>query len=167
MRTLLVTVFILGGVAIWFLAPAVPVAAQLVLYDYLKNLSSIAFAILGAWIAILLPSTIAKVESREKTVETISAVISDLKPLTLPMNISLGVLVLGLVAVLCAAVLSKQPALFPYARYGRVISLELFYLLASLQIWAIAFAVFPVNKFMNFAQQIKIKRERIRKERER
>ncbi|WP_243316711.1 hypothetical protein [Geothrix paludis] len=149
------------------MAPSVPISNQLPLYDYLKNLSSIAFAILGAWIALLIPSTVEKVEKRERTVETISTVISDLRPLTIPMNASLLVLVLGLIAVFCSTVLSKQENLYRYANIGRIISLEVLFLLSIVQIWAIAYAVFPVNKFMDFARQIKARRERIKLEKKR
>ncbi len=167
MKLIFLAIAILVGIVLGYVAPLVELKDQLVLYDYLKNLSSLAFAILGAWIAILIPSSVFKVDSDKKTVQTMTDIIHDLRPLVIPMNISICVLILNTIGIFIAIVVAKQSSLFLYYKIGRIVSLEFIYLLTTAQLWAIIYAVFPVNKFMNFAKQMKDWREKVKAEKTR
>ena len=134
-------VFLFAVIAGFYYGRPIAMGEQLPLYEALRNTSAIIFGVMGAWLAILHPSSLKDVftkngQVQEKDQNTISLLIS---PIIISTFILLFVLIIPLFVVA-----SKNIAYFlDHKEFYRGVSFSILCGLSVLQLWTIILTLIP------------------------
>ncbi len=130
----------------------VPIKSQLPLFEGLRNTSAIIFGVMGAWLAILHPTSLKKIFSKNKG----SVSEEDRKTINLllsPILISTFILSIVLVAPLFIVVGRSIPGLYKYVDLFRGISFLLLGGLTILQLWTLVLTLIPSDILKRILQK--------------
>jgi len=151
-------ILLLVAVFCYYYGQNVAMKEQMPIFDGLRNTSSIIFGVMGAWLAILHPSSLKKIFSKEKG--SISK--EDKKTinlLLLPIIISTFILLIVLVAPLCVAASRSSHKLIQYVTILRGLSFSLLGCLTILQLWALILTLVPGDILKRSVQKEEVRQK--------
>jgi hypothetical protein len=145
-------VVLLAAISGYYFGQDVPMTEQLPIYEGLRNTSAIIFGVMGAWLAILHPSSLKKIFSKEggsiskDDRATINLLLS-------PIIISTFILLIVLVVPLLVAASRNIPILVQYSPIFRGISFSVMAVLTILQIWTLILTLVPSDILKRILQK--------------
>jgi len=147
------------GSSLW-LGGGIPFSEQMPIYDGLRTTSAIIFAVMGAWIALLYPSTLSKAFGK-KPFEEKSDDIEQINRLFKPMLYSTGVLI-TVIGVAFIVPLAKQiEFLHLYKEFFRAISFSVIGALTYIQFWSLILSLIPSDSIKDDLDGINKRNEMI------
>lgn len=138
--------------ACYYFGQNVSMREQLPLFDGLRNTSAIIFGVMGAWLAILHPSSLKKIFSKDSS----SISVEDRKTISLllsPIIISTFIISIVLVVPLFVAATKSIPILNENVRMFRGISFSLLGSLTVLQLWTLILTLIPSDILKRMIQK--------------
>ncbi len=145
-------VTLLATISGYYFGQHVPMKEQLAIYDGLRNTSAIIFGVMGAWLAILHPSSLKKIFSKEggsiskDDKATINLLLS-------PIIISTFILLIVLVVPLLVAASRNIPIFVQYLSIFRGTSFSVLVVLTILQIWTLILTLVPSDTLKRIVQK--------------
>ena len=159
-KILTAIIILLTAVSGYCFGQAVPMSEQLPIFDGLRNTSAIIFGVMGAWLAILHPSSLKQIFSRQT-----SGISSDdrktINLLLMPILVSTFIISIVLIIPLISAAAKSIPVLYENARIYRGVSFSLLACLTILQLWALILTLLPSDILKRMIQKSEAK-EKIR-----
>lgn len=126
---------------------------QWLLYEALRTTSSIVFGVMGAWIAVIYPGTLADILSSDKKAK--QKVIKLFLPMTISVLILSSVLLIGITAPM----LKQIDFLVIHKFLVRRISYAFLGMITSIQFWALLILLLPPEMIEEHLSKIETKEE--------
>ncbi|TVL35309.1 hypothetical protein [Shewanella xiamenensis] len=153
-----IIIFICLVLASLILGRHIPFAEQIPIYDGLRNTSSIIFAVMGAWIALLYPSKLSKAFGK-KAYDEKEDDIEQINRLFRPLIYSTFILMV-VISVSFIVPLAKQINYFiQYKEFFRAISFAIIGSLTFIQFWSLILTLIPGDSIKDDLEEVKQREE--------
>lgn len=151
--------FIVSTVGAYFCGDKIPFSEQWNLYESLRTTSSIVFAVIGAWFAIIYPERLRN--PFNKSTNQIKATDYNFKLLFAPIVYSTFIICSILLIGIVVPILKSIPFLLEFKDYGKTLSFGALCLLTFLQIWCVFITLYPADLVKRQYENDKARRKSI------
>lgn len=120
----------------------ITIKKQLEVYSSLKDISTVIFGVMGAWIAIVYPNALKNIFSKSYSLDQVN---SSLKKIFFPMRVATIIVMFSLVQEWCAPIFYKVQVFRDNPEMVRLASFLLLTVLVILLLWSLLLTLLPME----------------------